>query len=525
MQQREAGVIRIPRTDERGSMPMALLIITIVLAMSAVIAPVVLRQITSTRNLQDRNSALNAAQAGMDMMMAKVRAAAKMTDKGVNSGLLENLPGCTLSGDAMVPGTTESLKYEVSLAYFDQESKPLSCPPTSVPTTAAVTSTGTSRKVSRTLTATYLFTTSNTNIPGGQLRIDSVPAGVKGTQCIDAGPSRSPVAGTKPTMQACDGSSRQQFGYTEDLYLKLINSESSDNKANYGMCLDSGSAHKSGDPVVFGPCPASQDSKFAYRTFQWALDGTSRFTVTNLTKGTADSSLCMNVTTPAATGGGISIGRCIESDNKTIDYTRYIWRSGAGVGTGMAGDDTAQLVNYAQFSRCLDVTDQSYGSTYMIAWFCKQSPNGVVDWNQRWVHPVPTPPAVYKTGPIVVTYLRKGYESDKNYNKPFCLKSPLNTAANAYTTVVRCDPDATVIPPELQWTVYHATGDYGTSYRIKDSAGFCLTPTDQNAKPRDVHGDGTSKVKVAVCNSSELQKWNAPANISKPTPLTDLIEK
>jgi hypothetical protein len=190
----------------------------------------------------------------------------------------------------------------------------------------------------------------------------------------------------------------------------------------------------------------------------------------------------------------------------------------------MAGDNTAQLVNYAQFSRCLDVTDQSVGSTYMIAWFCKQSPDGVVDWNQRWVHPVPTPPAVYKTGNIVVTYL-KDKNDTTNYNKPFCLKSPRSTASNAYTTVVMCETAAKQAAPELQWTVYHNTGDYGTSFRIKDASNFCLTPTDLNAKTLDVHKDGTSKVKVAVCNSSALQKWNAPANISNPTPLTDLIEK
>ena len=76
----------------------------------------------------------------------------------------------------------------------------------------------------------------------------------------------------------------------------------------------------------------------------------------------------------------------------------------------------------------------------------------------------------------------------------------------------------------LIWTVYHDTGSYSTSYRIVDTAGYCLTPTDLNAVPKDVHSDGTSKVKVAVCSSNELQKWNAPPNISNPTPLTDLRE-
>jgi hypothetical protein len=150
----------------------------------------------------------------------------------------------------------------------------------------------------------------------------------------------------------------------------------------------------------------------------------------------------------------------------------------------------------------------------MIAWFCKQSPNGVVDWNQQWVHPVPTGGATSATGNIIVTH--NGVQ--------YCLKSPLNTGPSVYTTVVACTA-ANKGDAALQWTVFHDTGDYGTSYRIKDSGDYCLTPTDLAANPKDVHVDGTSKVKVAACTSSELQKWNAPANIGKPSPLTDLSEK
>jgi hypothetical protein len=61
-------------------------------------------------------------------------------------------------------------------------------------------------------------------------------------------------------------------------------------------------------------------------------------------------------------------------------------------------------------------------------------------------------------------------------------------------------------------------------WRILDTAGLCLTPTDQNAVPKDAHTDGTSKIKVAACSSNDLQKWNAPANTNIPTPLTNLNE-
>jgi hypothetical protein len=480
---------------DRGSMPMALLVITVGITLSAAIAPLVVRQIGATRTFASRDVALNAAQAGMDVMMARVRAAAESD----LSGLLEKLPPCTLSGDAGVAGAGEVMSYAVTIVYRDQDGAALSCPATNVPTTAVVTSVGRATAgAPRTLTANYVFTTSNTNIPGGQIKIDT---SALGDQCVDAGPAKSPASGTKVVMKTCNGSSPQQFGYTADLYLKLISSESS--TAPYGMCLDTGASHANGNLVVFQPCPSTARTP----RYQWSLDGASLFHSTGPTSGI--ESLCMTVTTVGVADSTVQLANSCSAST-----TKNVWRSGAGVGAGMAGDSTAQLVNYAQFSRCLDVTSQNPSATYMIAWFCKQSPNGVVDWNQQWVHPVPTAPAITATGNIIVT--RSGV--------PYCLKSPLNPATNLYTTVVGCTA-TNKTTPELTWTVYHDTGDYGTSYRIIDASGYCLTPTDLNATPKDTHSDGTSKVKVAVCNTSELQKWNAPPNINKPTPLTDLTEK
>jgi hypothetical protein len=30
---------------------------------------------------------------------------------------------------------------------------------------------------------------------------------------------------------------------------------------------------------------------------------------------------------------------------------------------------------------------------------------------------------------------------------------------------------------------------------------------------------------VATCSTADIQKWNAPANIDQPTPLTNLTER
>ena len=488
---------------DRGSMLMAMLVVTVGLGLSAMLAPVVIRQFSATRSLVVRNTELNAAQAGMDLMMARVRAA---SDNQLN-GLLEDLPPCTLDGTAGVGGAGDSLAYHVTIQYRDQDGAALTCPLTDVPTTAVVTSVGADDAGgARTLTATYVFTTSNTNIPGGAIRIDTSSAG---QLCIDAGASIRPAAGTKATLQLCNGNSRQQFGYTYDLYLKLVNSESS--TASFGMCLDAGATHASGNVLAFLACPSTRTPRY-----QWALNGSSQFISTSPSSGNTDN-YCMTVQTVGSVGSNV-----VLSSSCGTNTTLNIWRSETGVGAGMAGDTTAQLVNYAQFSRCFDLTSADPNAKYLIAWFCKQSPKGAVDWNQQWVHPAPSPPAISATGNIVVT------KSGVTY----CLTTPATTSGTtktigtAYPTVVACTPGNAIIAQ--QWTVYHDTGDYGTSYRIMDSSGFCLAPTDQNAVPRDAtlfHGDGTSKIRIAVCSSSDLQKWNAPPNINKPTPLTDLIEK
>jgi hypothetical protein len=382
-----------------------------------------------------------------------------------------------------------------------------------VPTTATITSLGTNGPTTRTLVATYVFSTSNTNIPGGSIRIETTTLSTN--QCLDGGSVASPAAGTAVTMQDCNGSSQQQFGYTPDLYLKLIGSETS--SASLGMCLFANSTRVSGTtPVVFQACPTTRTT-----TYQWALDGNSVFHATT-SASKSDGRGGMNIRTPgSATDRAVVLAGCTASPTKNQFY------SSPGVGAGMAGDSTNQLVNYKQFSRCLDVTSKNMNATYMIAWFCKQDPGALVDFNQQWVHPVPVLPAVFATGPIIVN----NNSTNSNANnapatKDYCLTSPGTPTSTSWVTVTACPTAALQAQANLQWTVYHDTGDYGTSYRIKDYNGNCLQPTEQGTGiANNYHSDGTSKVLIATCSTADIQKWNAPANIDQPTPLTNLTEK
>ncbi|GIM88252.1 ricin-type beta-trefoil lectin domain protein [Paractinoplanes toevensis] len=501
--------MRLSLRRDEGSMPLAMLVVTVVLALSATLVPIVVRQIKNTVNYDQRAAALDAAQAGLDVMMARVRAASD----AVQNGYLENLPPCTMSGTTGATGGTITSAYTVTVTYRDKDGNTItSCAVYDVPTTAIVQSAGTNGTVTRTLTATYVFSTSNTNIPGGRIKIAS---STLGDQCLDAGAAASPAAGTAVLVQTCNGSSQQQFGYTPDLYLKLVSSESS--TATSGMCLFSNSTRVSGTtPVVFQACPTVRTTNF-----QWALDGSSVFHATT-SASKSDGSFCMNIKTPGSVADHtVLLAGCGATSNKNV------WYSAPGVGAGMAGDSTNQLVNYKQFSRCLDVTSKSTSATYMIAWFCKQDPGALVDFNQQWVHPVPVLPAISKSGPIIVNNTSANSNANNgSANNNYCLKSPGIVTSTSWATVVSCKDAATQAQETLTWTVYHDTGDYGTSYRIMDYKGYCLQPTEQGSGvANDFHGDGTSKVKVATCSTADIQKWNAPANIDQPTPLVNLTEK
>jgi hypothetical protein len=502
--------------DERGSLPLALLVVTLALSMSAMLMPVVVRQINTTEGAVDRNVQLNSAQVGLDVLMARVRAAAEYDPKKGAAGLLENLPPCVITGNTGPASDPDSSVWDVTITYYDADHNKLNCPLSKVPSTAELESKGANGSGARTLTATYVFSTNNTNIPGGAVRIDSSSIG---KLCLDASQSKPLVAGAKVWMLACDGGAAQQFGYTPELFLKLINSETT--AYPKGLCLSQGTDRAGNSPlyITFQQCPdpsdidSSQCGSSCQYQFQWALDGSSRFRSTDTKKQTTES-YCMTMQSPNTSKSLVVLSNKACSG----DGTNVIWRSDPSVGAGMAGDDTNQLVNYSQFSRCLDVTNLNVSSTYMIAWFCKQAPDKNIDWNQMWQHTPPVDPAVSSTDIITIN-------KDKKSNSRYCLKSPLSTASNAYTTVVSCPEGSDTSDNELQWTIYHNTGSYATSYRIVDANGYCLTPTDLSATPKDTHSDGTSKVKVAVCTGSELQKWNAPANLKLPTPLTNIVEK
>ncbi|BCJ42118.1 hypothetical protein GCM10010168_65040 [Actinoplanes ianthinogenes] len=500
--------------DDSGSLPIAMMVVSTGLVLSIAVMPMILRQFTTARAMADRSTALAGARIGLDVVMARIAAAAYGA-----TGLLEDLPPCTVSGDVGVG--QEKMEYIVHVTYYDKSGNVLTCPLKTAPKTAKLTSEGLGslntapagsapQYTSRSLEGTYTFALDNDTrkATGGSIRVDTSSVG---NLCMDA-VSKTPVAGAPVKARLCDGSSTQQFRYTEELYIKLVNSET-DTYPN-GMCVYGTTAHANGKAIVLQACPASGGT--IVPDYQWSLDNSSALKSTSPTGGVEN--YCINLTTASKVDTPLILNSC--GSNASLN----VWRFDAGVGAGMAGEDTNQLVNYSQFSRCLDVTGRSVTATYMIAWFCKQDPNGVVDWNQTWYHPMPNDSAK--------EFEKKGVIYISTGGKRYCLKSPLVATSSSWVTVTTtgCPQTTTTsltgIPTELIWNVKHNTGSYTTSYRIEDSKGLCLQPTDlaTGVKNVDLHADGTSKVKVAVCSSNELQKWNAPPDISNSSPLSDVTE-
>lgn len=500
-------------SDDTGSLALAMLLTLVGTLLSAMLVPLVLNQLNSTRAGVERSRALHAAQSGLDVALGQIRAA----NDGAGQGSLAKLPCDTLTGGL---GAGSNGRYEVVIRYYHEDPQnrsavwlndnAMACvSPGGVGTTPAYAlleargtdaATGSFDDVKvRALKGTYTFQTSNQNIAGSLIHAFKTDASTD--LCMDAG-SGSPAAGTNLQMQPCSaGSIRQKFAYTKNLTLVLVSSMSEANAA--GMCLDVALPHAAGKVVQLQPCVSPVVTRQ-----QWSLNDQANFEGTNDLKKL--SGLCFNVQNPNVTGSFLVLGVC----GMPYDI-RKTFSPEAAVGAGAAGAAVGQLVNFKQFGRCLDVPSLNVNYAYLIAWPCKQAPNPAdVTWNQKFALPVL---GTNNTGTGKIVTTKSGVAS--------CLTSPGSTSDGQYVRVYEC-PTGT-LPGNMTWTVFGNTGSYTTSYRIKDNTGLCLTARDQDAVPSDYHSDGQqiAKIQVATCGGSTLQKWNAPPNILLSTPIKDIGEK
>jgi hypothetical protein len=506
---------RLPRRDdETGSLMFALLLMFVASSLAAIMLPVLLSALTGTQNDIQRTVSGVSAQAGIDVAMAQIRAA----NDGSGNGVLSLLPCGILTGP--VSGANNA-RYSVTVSYYKADPRgqtaqwlhdnAIQCLPgagaRSAPSYGLLVSQGTDQATgaftsgnSRSIQATYLFQSNNANISGGLIHV--FKTSTSKDLCIDAG-AGSPVAGTSATMQLCTaGSSNQLFSYNKNLTLTLVGSINAGQPL--GMCLDAGTPETANLTLKLQPCGTT-----TLPQQQWSFNDSANFVGTD--DGVNLNSYCFNVQSPNIPGSLIVLSTSCNGGYDNIES----WSPDAAVGAGAAGASSGQLVNFNQFGRCMDITEQNVSYGYIIDWPCKQKPDAsTLTWNQRYTLPVAAAGASSATGRITTNPSSTVY----------CLTSPGSTSSGQYVTVTPCPGNT---PTNMTWTVYTKTSTYATSYEITDGYGYCLQPTDPTLTPPDLYpqGNNISKLIVQTCNGSTLQKWNAPANLVSPLPLKDVGEK
>lgn len=487
---------------ERGSMAILLMVMLVGLMLSALLVPMIITQSRATRFDSTRVQALDAAQSGIDVTLGAIRSsvtgAIGDTGKlpcGPESGLVN---GNGIAAYSVVVEyftfdpvhepypSTNAMKCVVGYGTFDPASG------TTTPGFARFTSTGTvgtatnGSTAGRTITATYTFRTSNVNILGGVVQI----AG-SGTLCLDVGSPAAP-AGTAVTLQPCSSSSppaaQQVFAYRTDLTLQLTSSITAANPN--GLCLNSAATPAaSGSAMQLSQC-GPLGAPAAY-TQQWSYNDNGQYQAALSTSATtgkgALANLCMSVATQAA-GQPVNLASCGSAAN---------WVPSPSVGPGAAA--LPQWVNYNEFGRCLDDTNQDPSHYFLIDYPCKQNPYpGAVTWNQLFQAPaIPTGHASV-TGPI--------YTDDTANGQRYCLTSP--GSAGNYVTVKACSGSS-----QQSWTVNGGDSslNYSTKYTIV-SGSLCLGLSAPNSEI-----PAWSTIDVETCTGTTDQKWNAVPNILNST--------
>ncbi len=501
-----AGPRRRPRVDDvddRGSMAILMMVALVGLMLSALLIPSIITQSRASRFDATRVQALDAAQAGLDMMTGSIRA-------GVTSGIGDSakLPCGTRSGP-VAAGSVAT--YSVTVEYFtfnpagepSQSPLAMQCIPgsgtydtdtgSSTPSFARITSSGSAGSQingasgPRTLTGTYVFRTSNVNILGGQLQLSSDADSL----CLDAGTAR-PAVNSPVVLQACSTgtppAAQQVFAYRSDLTLQLISSITTGNPK--GLCLTPVSTPAvAGDAVRLTQCGVLGVPRLY--TQQWSYNDSGQYQAAqadSVLTGTLPN-LCINVATAAA-GQPAVVGACSSR-----------WIPSASVGAGAAA--LPQWINYSEFGRCLDVTGQRTSATYLITYPCKQNPfPGAKTWNQLFEAPAIPEGVGSATGQIFTLY-----------NGNFCLTSP--GVAGGYATVKPCVAGDTT----QTWTING--GDPSLNYSVKYTLvnrGLCLGLAAPNATL-----PAWSTIVVSECSGALDQKWNASPNLLNAT-LTDVSE-
>ena len=316
----------------------------------------------------------------------------------------------------------------------------------------------------RSLESVYRFDIDNENIGGGLFRTRAQNNSGAVDLCWSS--NGTPAPGVGVVMALCqDGSAQQMLTYRPDHTVYLVGS---------ALCLATTGVQ--GTQLTFAPCDGSPRQA-------WVYDTTDHIRAANAT-ATGVSSSCIAMQSAYLTGTALQLSSdCSSSQSQ--------WSPESRTGPGGAGDSQLQLVNFAEFARCFDVTDVDYDNYFMQLHPCKQSLTAL-DW--------PPQQLMYEAA---TGHYRFGNPGDGTNR---CLTAPSTGSGSEYVVTRTCD----ATNPLQRWTRTGDTGAWDTSYTIVDSTGRCLAGGPVPPDP----GRTFSSIIVAPCDASVAEKWNAPPQLA-----------
>ena len=568
MTRKHRRCFRLPwPSDERGSMPMVMLVMLVGVTIGGLLVPMIVSQNRSTRFDNSRVISLGAAQAGIDAVVGRIRAAVAANGSGDSSLLpcATHTPDQPITGDA---NSTGPAAYQVYIDYYSsgtvtEPTGPMICAPGHgtfdpksgrvTPSFAFLTSTGTDgpavngSSAGRILTTTYVFQTSNANISGGTIRVFSADNDTT-NWCLDAG-SATPSVGTALALRQCSTSvplaPQQTFAYRNDLTIQLVSSVGSTvggvTYAN-GLCFDAQNV-TSTEPqentlLVLKQCATVGSPIWSQ---QWSIDQHRSVQApqkTSVATGTL-SGLCLTVT--LVTSGGKTV-HAADSSVTLSDCTGTLtsptdaWIPSPAIGAGAAVNaNSGQWINFAQFGRCLNATANDVDAPYLTAPGCRQNPNSDADEyaNQKITYD-PATKQLYFTpnGPGTTKYCL------------YSLNKPNSTSLiDKRVVMTPCSTHPGVSTAQMQWTRTTPATDpslpFSHQYRFQDLNQKCLSLADvpQMVPPPPSSDPGYSfwtslwddykvwqKAVTVTCDYTTLQQWNASA-IPSGSSLENTTEK
>jgi len=477
---------------------------------SVLMLGVIVGQIAPSLSAQNNTRAGYSAQAGLQVGLGAIRAAEGAPNgAGVVYGNRAALP-CTVTGSA--DGVTNDLPFTVQVRYFTLDpserdaawldANDLACIDgagvANQPRYALVVSAGESLNDAnatydrdRAMAAVYEFKLTNVNIPGGRILNSAL------THCLRAQSTNGNARLLFLPIAQCTHEDRELWIYDKNWNLTLA---STTTPGNTPLCITgpvSAPFNTTQDARLrdcFGPTDAARWNQLWSWVGGSGAGGNWLGQRQNITGGT--SNYCLSPPTGGNITGGFLIARHNGCSSNLLPTPE--------VGPGAAGYATQQIVNFRQFGRCADVTNENITFSYMIVYPCKQDPRGTgqgILWNHKWAYQEPAGLAGYASNQEISVL----HKDDLGQRR--CLTTQPNTSSNRYVVFQTCTGDA-----RQKWNRVAQSESYEASWLFIDTYGRCL-----NAATADLHVNAFAKMTTVACDGTEEQKWNAPPNSSSAT--------